>query len=216
MNVLGQSMPRQRFLRTKALLTLTILLFFVSYHEAIAWKGASTSRALKLLGQFAFAVVSGAATDIASAEVKKRISPEPKKPELEAALRPENPAQSASPPPPPRPELQPIGYKFTISWMGHDSSYTGTLVIRGTSGIFRVTNTRLSYVVDQDIRVEQAAGAIFFVGSNPRYMNSFVPAYYFPDTFRLIQERNGEWKIADTCDTQGVCSPVEVIEASTF
>jgi hypothetical protein len=203
MNSLGQTISWQRSVRTSTAVGLTILLCLASHREAIAGKAGTT--ALKLLGKFAFAVISGAATDGASAEVQKRMSPELQKP-----------AQSVSPPQP-RLEPQPIGYKFILSWMGHDSSYTGALVIRGTSGIFRVRNTRLGYVLDQDIRVEQAAGAIFFVGSNPRYMNSFVPApFYSPDTFRLIQVRNGEWRLADTCDTQGLCSPVEVIEASTF
>lgn len=107
------------------------------------------------------------------------------------------------------------GYKFTLMWQSRDGNYSGTLVMRGVKGTFRV-RTPIN-IIDQDMGTQSYEGDILLVGSNPRYAGSLasVPDYS-PDTFRLTQLQSGEWIIADTCNTQGMCAPVHVVEAGTF
>src|SRR5262245_37597791 len=98
--------------------------------------------------------------------------------------------------------------------MAPEGRYTGTLVMRGTVGLFLV-QTPVS-IIEQDMRAEPSNGDVLLIGSNPRQLALFAPSFYSysPDTFRLIQLSNGAWTIADTCDAHGGCVPVHIIEAS--
>jgi hypothetical protein len=207
MNSIGLICRRQNVLRSTVAMFVVSLLCLTSYPDIAA---AQASKAIPLLGKFAMTVVSGVATNFVWSKVAEA------KPEAES----KTPPTKSAPLPKSPPEPQISGYRFILSWqVPNDGLYSGTIIMRGVYGSFRVT-TPAGTIIDQDMKAVPAPGnrAIFLVGSNPRYAPGSIRLenhFYDPDSFSLIELASGDWTITDTCDRKQ-CGSVRVIEASTF
>jgi hypothetical protein len=197
-----ESFFAQRSARISAALVLCFMLLAACPIPSAA-QGASARNALRLLGKFAVNVATSVATSIASDEVKAAIHHGENTPGDAASQI----ARKTGPPV--------SGYTFTLTWRSDDGIYSGRLVMEGVTGYFHVSTPDATWI-DQDMHAVSHHGAIYIIGSNPRYAGSTIPAYYSADNFLLTQLSDGEWSIASTCDSQGKYAPVAVVEANTF
>jgi hypothetical protein len=216
MNSFNQVCFQLRAIRIISVVPLCLAMLFLLKPEISSAQGAVIFRHL---AKFAGSVLAGAASSIIADEAKGMIHSEKKKPDYGASgiIANSDPKvtnyRSSGAIAKRNPKIR--GYMFTLTWHLTNGDYTGTLVMRGVMGTFRVTT--LGTVIDQNMIARPYGRDILLVGSNPRYAGINVPnSNYSPDTFRLTHLSNGAWIIADTCDTQGICSPVHVIAASTF
>ena len=206
MNSIGPIFRSQNVLRSTAAIIVVSLLCLASYPDIAA---AQASRAvITFIGKYALGVLTGVTTTIITEKIAEaKPQPETKPP----------PKKSSLPPAPP-PEPQISGYKFILSWqVPNDGLYSGTIIMRGRYGSFRVT-TADGTMIDQDMQTVLGPGnrTIFLVGSNPRYASLDIKNHFYnPDSFSLIELASGEWTITHTCDGNQ-CASVRVIEASTF
>jgi hypothetical protein len=107
----------------------------------------------------------------------------------------------------------PQQYMLELQWSGPDGMYAANLQMNGLEGQVIVQSP--GGPVAQDIHAMKSGSDISLQGSNP--MRSGVPlppTVYAPDVFRLVRRANGEWTIADMCDTQRQCAPVTVVAGS--
>ncbi len=156
--------------------------------------------ALKLVGQFAVGVLTAVASDQALAWINE---------EQESPIAAQAPARQVL-------RNRTTGYAFTLEWQGPDAIYSGRLTMNGVYGRFHVTTSRGGSII-QDMLARPNGHDVILTGSNPREFSTGQRAFYYsPDRFRLSQASSGLWTIQDTCDLQGVCAPVKVVQAVVF
>lgn len=102
-----------------------------------------------------------------------------------------------------------------IRHYGHGGiAHEGILYMNGCTGkmltSFFDTDTNQTQTVEQTMVLRSTKYGLVWLGYDPIYQDTRVPAKYNADNITMRRAVNGEWEVVN-CDDANVCSEVEVI-----
>ena len=100
-----------------------------------------------------------------------------------------------------------------LHWNYYGSQHSGILSLGPNGGFLRVAfyNTQLRRIeaIDQKLVLREKNGALFLLGSTPKYAGTNrTHPNYLPDILLLQQDYYGNWRVAQVGDRRGYFVPV--------